>query len=66
MKRRHPITPYSPEGWIPDSTRWLINEQDRVLGAVNIRHKLTEHLYNAGGHIGYANPKDKKVMQQSC
>lgn len=42
-----------PEGWVPDSTRWLINEQERVLGAVNIRHRLTENLLNAGGHIGY-------------
>ncbi len=23
------------------------------MGAVNIRHSLTEHLFNAGGHIGY-------------
>ncbi|MDU4696493.1 MULTISPECIES: GNAT family N-acetyltransferase [Paenibacillus] len=42
-----------PEGWAPDSTRWLINEKERVLGAVNIRHRLTEFLYHAGGHIGY-------------
>lgn len=42
-----------PEGWVPDSTYWLINEQNKILGVVNIRHKLTEFLYNAGGHIGY-------------
>lgn len=23
------------------------------MGAVNIRHSLTKHLFNAGGHIGY-------------
>lgn len=43
-----------PEGWVPDSTYWLVNEQARIiLGAVNIRHQLTDKLYNAGGHIGY-------------
>lgn len=42
-----------PEGWVPDSTFWLINHHNRVLGAVNIRHRLTEYLFNAGGHIGY-------------
>lgn len=42
-----------PEGRVPDSTFWLINGQNRVIGAVNIRHQLSEFLYNAGGHIGY-------------
>jgi predicted acetyltransferase len=42
-----------PEGWVPDSTFWLINEDMRILGVVNIRHRLTETLLNSGGHIGY-------------
>jgi predicted acetyltransferase len=42
-----------PEGWVPDSTYWLINENNRLLGAVNIRHRLTEKLLECGGHIGY-------------
>ncbi|WP_070119365.1 GNAT family N-acetyltransferase [Bacillus marinisedimentorum] len=42
-----------PEGWVPDSTYWLVGEDMKVLGAVNIRHSLTEQLKNAGGHIGY-------------
>jgi predicted acetyltransferase len=42
-----------PEGWVRDSTYWLVNESNRVLGAVNIRHALTEKLFNCGGHIGY-------------
>ena len=42
-----------PEGWVPDSTYWLIDEEYRILGVVNIRHTLTNHLMNAGGHIGY-------------
>lgn len=42
-----------PEGWVRDSTYWLVNESNRILGAVNIRHALTERLLNCGGHIGY-------------
>lgn len=42
-----------PEGWVPDSTYWLVDEEFRILGVTNIRHSLTEHLLNAGGHIGY-------------
>ncbi|KAA0760474.1 GNAT family N-acetyltransferase [Bacillus sp. SH5-2] len=42
-----------PETWVPDSTYWLVTDNNRIVGAVNIRHSLTEHLFNAGGHIGY-------------
>lgn len=42
-----------PKGWVSDSTFWLIDDRNRVLGAVNIRHELSEFLFNAGGHIGY-------------
>lgn len=40
-------------GWVANSTYWLINEQGKIAGAVNIRHALTEGLLNTGGHIGY-------------
>ncbi|MGM2794391.1 GNAT family N-acetyltransferase [Bacillus cereus group sp. Bce004] len=42
-----------PESWVPDSTYWLVTDNNRIVGTVNIRHSLTEHLFNAGGHIGY-------------
>lgn len=42
-----------PDGWVKDSTYWLVTEANRVVGAVNIRHQLNEKLFNAGGHIGY-------------
>ena len=43
----------SPEGFVPDSTFFLLDEErNRLLGAVNIRHYLNEHLLNYGGHIG--------------
>ncbi|MFC5471257.1 GNAT family N-acetyltransferase [Cohnella suwonensis] len=42
-----------PEGWVPDSTFWLVSKDRKVIGAVNIRHELTEDLMNKGGHIGF-------------
>ncbi|KMQ08925.1 GCN5 family acetyltransferase [Bacillus cereus] len=42
-----------PQSWVPDSTYWLVTDNNRIVGAVNIRHSLTELLFNAGGHIGY-------------
>ena len=42
-----------PKGRVADSTYWLIDEDKRVLGVVNIRHELTKILLNSGGHIGY-------------
>ncbi|OAZ42112.1 GNAT family N-acetyltransferase [Paenibacillus polymyxa] len=41
------------EGWVKSSTYWLMDADDQIVGAVNIRHDLNEHLLNAGGHIGY-------------
>jgi len=50
-----------PEGWVKDSTYWLVTEANRVVGAVNIRHQLNEKLFNAGGHIGYGiRPADRQ------
>ncbi|WP_018886365.1 GNAT family N-acetyltransferase [Paenibacillus massiliensis] len=41
------------EGWVSNSTYWLVAPSHRILGAVNIRHELTEFLISSGGHIGY-------------
>lgn len=39
--------------WVPHSTYWLTNEENKIVGAVNIRHRLNQKLLNSGGHIGY-------------
>ncbi|MEV5029792.1 GNAT family N-acetyltransferase [Paenibacillus sp. LPE1-1-1.1] len=50
-----------PKGWVPDSTFWLVAGDERIVGAVNIRHALTEKLLNSGGHIGYGiRPSDRR------
>lgn len=41
------------EGWVPSSTYWLVNTNSKVVGAVNIRHRLNDKLTQSGGHIGY-------------
>lgn len=42
-----------PDHWVPSSTYWLVSDNKKVIGAVNIRHGLTEKLLHRGGHIGY-------------
>jgi predicted acetyltransferase len=41
------------EGWVPASTYFLLDDEGRICGAVNIRHRLTENLRIEGGHVGY-------------
>jgi predicted acetyltransferase len=41
-----------PEGLVPSTTLWWV-EDEEYLGRVAIRHRLTEHLLEQGGHIGY-------------
>ncbi|HEX7743914.1 MAG TPA: GNAT family N-acetyltransferase [Micromonosporaceae bacterium] len=41
-----------PPGWVPSTTLWWIDGGE-YLGRIAIRHRLTPHLREAGGHIGY-------------
>lgn len=50
-----------PDGWVPDSTFWLINN-DEYIGRVSIRHLLNKKLEKFGGHIGYdIRPSKRKL-----
>ena len=42
-----------PENWVPASTHFLADDEGKIFGAVNIRHRLTESLKIEGGHIGF-------------
>ena len=42
-----------PDSFVPHSTFWLVNRDNKILGVVNIRHSLTDSLRKDGGHIGY-------------
>jgi predicted acetyltransferase len=41
-----------PTGFVPSTTLWWV-EDDRYLGRLAIRHRLTPNLLELGGHIGY-------------
>lgn len=41
------------DGFVECSTYWLVSKSNKVLGAVDIRHKLNENLLYRGGHVGY-------------
>jgi predicted acetyltransferase len=41
-----------PEGHVPATTLWWVSGQE-YLGRIAIRHRLTPHLRDYGGHIGY-------------
>lgn len=43
-----------PEKYVPGNEYFLIKEdEDKIIGMINIRHSLNEYLLNYGGHIGY-------------
>lgn len=42
-----------PEGWVPQSTYWLVRNRTDILGEVRLRHRLVPHLMEEGGNIGY-------------
>jgi predicted acetyltransferase len=40
-------------GWVPMTTHWLLDEDERIVGVSRLRHRLTPSLLADGGHIGY-------------
>lgn len=41
------------EGFVENSTYWLVNNNRKIIGAINIRHRLNEFYLSYGGQIGY-------------
>ena len=54
--------PNIPKEKVPANTYFVVRESDnKIIGMVNIRHKLNEFLLNEGGHIGYSiRPTERK------
>lgn len=50
------------KGRVPSTKYFLINEEDKIVGGISIRHNIdTEYLLNYGGHIGYGiSPSERK------
>ena len=50
-----------PEGLVPSSTYLGVREEDNyIVGMIDIRHYLNEYLTEAGGHIGYGVRKTER------
>lgn len=50
-----------PSELVPAHTYFLVEDNKKILGAVNIRHTLNEYLFIFGGHIGYGvRPSERK------
>lgn len=49
------------EGLVPATTFLAMSATDnRLIGMIDIRRRLNEHLYNIGGHIGYSVRKSER------
>lgn len=49
------------EGLVPASTYMAIRLSDkRLIGMIDIRHRLNDHLLQLGGHIGYSVRKSER------
>ncbi|MHC4135486.1 MAG: GNAT family N-acetyltransferase [Planctomycetota bacterium] len=42
-----------PKGHVPTTTYWLVGDDGAVLGSCRLRQRLTDALWQDGGHIGY-------------
>lgn len=42
-----------PDGLVPWTTYWLVDSDGNMLGGCRLRHRLSEALWQDGGHIGY-------------
>ena len=49
-----------PSGALGVNTYLAIDETNKLVGMIDIRHKLNEYLLNYGGHIGYSVRKSER------
>ena len=42
-----------PEGLVPQSIFWILDDQNLTVGMLRLRHYLNDNLLNHGGHIGF-------------
>ncbi|GMQ60532.1 GNAT family N-acetyltransferase [Vallitalea sediminicola] len=42
-----------PEGWVPCSSFWLVDNVGEVIGVIRIRHSVDSEFLQMIGHIGY-------------
>lgn len=56
-----------PAGWVPSTVYFLFRKgEDKIIGAIDIRHKLNGHLLKAGGNIGYGIASSERRKGYAC
>ncbi|WP_392486821.1 GNAT family N-acetyltransferase [Haloimpatiens sp. FM7315] len=48
------------EGLVPATTYLALDENERLVGMIDIRHRLNDYLLKTGGHIGYSVRKSER------
>jgi Acetyltransferase (GNAT) family. len=49
------------EGFVPATTFLAVsNDSGRLIGMIDIRHRLNDYLYRVGGHVGYSVRKSER------
>lgn len=49
------------QNFVPSTLFFLVDENNRIYGALHIRHELNDYLLQYGGHIGYGiRPSERK------
>lgn len=48
------------EGLVPATTFLAVDENNRLVGMIDIRHRLNDYLLQFGGHIGYSIRKSER------
>jgi predicted acetyltransferase len=51
-----------PEGWVPISTFWMLDGDQRIAGIIRIRHRLNPFLEEHAGHVGYDVPPSRRGL----
>ena len=59
--RRYSSPETTPAGKVPSTQYLALDENEHLVGMVNLRHCLNDYLLEFGGHIGYSvRPADRK------
>ncbi|WP_161526869.1 GNAT family N-acetyltransferase [Enterococcus sp. JM9B] len=53
-------SPTTPSGKVPGIQFLAIDEDQKIIGMLNLRLRLNDYLLNFGGHIGYAIRPDER------
>lgn len=55
------------EGFVANTTYWLVADNKKVVAVSNLRHELTDALRKEGGHIGYGvRPSARRLGYATC